>query len=168
MSSIHDVMQFQRKFGIPENREPGFLPDSRMAERLNFLLEELKELANACGYFLDDGKDGALDIKFKKFSNHQSAEDLEKAIDGLVDLVYVALGTAAQMGLGGLTPVNARGRSPIIWWEAWRRVHAANMQKVRVTDVSQSKRGSPYDCVKPPGWVAPTFGDLLGPKIPTR
>lgn len=166
MSSIHDVHQFQRKFSIQENEEPGFLPDDRMAIRLNFMLEELLELAEACGHTWNLRPDDTVYF----YAKNPATKCLPEALDGLVDLVYVALGTAAQMGFGRLVPVDARGRSPIIWWEAWRRVHEANMAKVRVTDVSQSKRGAQDDCVKPAGWVPPSFEDLLPkePKTPKR
>ncbi len=39
--------------------------------------------------------------------------------------------------------------------ELWKQVHAANMRKVRAEVPSDSKRGSTFDVVKPPGWVSP-------------
>jgi len=41
--------------------------------------------------------------------------------------------------------------------EAWRRVHAANMKKVR----RATKRSGSYDVAKPKGWVAPDLKDLV-------
>ena len=73
--------------------------------------------------------------------------DLEEYFDGLIDLVYVALGAAYLSGL----PFN----------EGFRRVHEANMKKMRALHAKQSKRGSSYDIVKPPGFVAPTLTDLI-------
>jgi predicted HAD superfamily Cof-like phosphohydrolase len=67
-------------------------------------------------------------------------------LDALVDLAYVLLGTAHLHGY------NFR--------EAWRRVHEANMKKVRVERASDSKRGSAFDVIKPPGWTAPDHSDL--------
>jgi len=52
--------------------------------------------------------------------------------------------------------------------EAWTRVHNANMQKVRAATPNDSKRGSKYDVIKPPGWVAPDLSDLVGEDEITR
>ena len=64
-------------------------------------------------------------------------------LDALVDLVYVALGNAVLHGFP--------------FEEAWKRVHAANMQKVR----GVSKRGMKFDVCKPPGWTPPNLEDLV-------
>lgn len=159
MSSIHDVRQFHSKFGFTPNRDPNFLVGNEMAERLNFLLEELLEFATACGYALDDGKNGGAFFKFVRAESPRP--DLEMALDGLVDLVYVALGTADKMGFSSEIPPGIRSKFATIWWEAWHRVHVANMAKRRVTDLSQSKRHTLNDTYKPVGWMAPTFKDLL-------
>ena len=69
-------------------------------------------------------------------------KDREKALDALVDLVYFAIGTATSLG-----------------WdfdEAFKRVHEANMKKVR----AYTER-SAVDLVKPTGWVAPDLSDLV-------
>lgn len=63
--------------------------------------------------------------------------DLVAAADALADLVYVALGTAYEMGL----PFD----------DIWRAVHYANMRK----RPGMSKRGFALDLVKPEGWVDP-------------
>lgn len=73
--------------------------------------------------------------------------DLEQYFDGLIDLVYVTLGAAYLAGL----PFN----------EGFRRVHEANMKKIRAMKPEDSKRGSTYDIVKPAGWQAPSLDDLL-------
>lgn len=39
--------------------------------------------------------------------------------------------------------------------EAWIEVQRANMSKIRAARPSDSKRGSAFDVVKPPGWTAP-------------
>jgi len=72
--------------------------------------------------------------------------DLEGQLDALVDLVYVALGTAYLQGFD--------------FNEAFRRVHEANMKKVRARQKSDSKRASSYDVVKPVGWTPPDLSDL--------
>lgn len=80
------------------------------------------------------------------------ADDLEGQLDALVDLAYVLLGTAYLQGLP--------------FAEAWRRVHEANMAKVRVERAEDSKRGSTFDVVKPEGWTAPDHSDLVKPVDP--
>lgn len=73
--------------------------------------------------------------------------NLEEYFDGLIDLIYVALGAAYLAGL----PFN----------EGFRRVHEANMKKIRAERPEDSKRGSAYDIVKPEGWQPPTLTDLI-------
>jgi predicted HAD superfamily Cof-like phosphohydrolase len=92
--------------------------------RIQFLLEEVLEYKEA----VEEG-------------------NLEKAFDSLIDLVYVAIGTAYLQGL------------PFV--EGWERVHRANMAKVRAERPSDSARGTAYDVVKPAGWVAPDLSDLV-------
>ncbi len=77
----------------------------------------------------------------------QDVPSLAKKFDALIDLVYVALGTAYLHGF----PFDL----------GWRRVHEANMKKVRATNAAQSARNSTHDVVKPPGWTAPTLDDLV-------
>jgi predicted HAD superfamily Cof-like phosphohydrolase len=73
--------------------------------------------------------------------------DMPGQLDALVDLVYVALGTAHMQGFD--------------FNEAWRRVHDANMQKVRAQNADESKRGSALDVVKPEGWKPADLSDLV-------
>lgn len=69
-------------------------------------------------------------------------EDLVGTLDAIVDAVYVLLGLAVRLGL----PFD----------EAWERVHAANMRKVR----GPGKRGR-IDVVKPDGWTPPDLNALF-------
>lgn len=125
-SMLGDIDEFHDVFRLPQLEEPGFLHQSFMAYRINFLYEEVQELQVAHA----DG-------------------DLEKAFDGLIDLIYVALGTAWLMNLP--------------FAEGWSRVHKANMLKERADGPNdpRSKRNSTYDVVKPEGWVPPRLKDLL-------
>lgn len=75
---------------------------------------------------------------------------LEKRFDALIDTVYVALGNAYLHGFN--------------FEEGWRRVHEANMKKVRAQHASESRHSSALDIIKPPGWVEPHLGDLVGYK----
>jgi hypothetical protein len=64
--------------------------------------------------------------------------------------VYVAIGTAYIQGFD--------------FPRAWRRVHAANMTKVRAPAAKESKRRSSYDVIKPSRWVPPFLGDIVASK----
>lgn len=70
-----------------------------------------------------------------------------ESFDALIDLVYVALGTAYLHRF----PFN----------EGWARVQEANMRKVRANKKSDSKRRTTHDVVKPPGWRSPELDDLV-------
>lgn len=120
-----DIRAFHEKFKLGYNGSPRELEQELGSFRIKFMQEELDEYREA-----------------------YVRGDLEKQFDALIDLVYVALGTAYLQGLP--------------FQEGWRRVHLANMAKVRAKKKEESKRGSEYDIVKPPGWTAPTFTDLLG------
>jgi predicted HAD superfamily Cof-like phosphohydrolase len=115
-----DVLTFHSKFGLLINSEPTHLKQCKLNERIEFLQEELDEFKKAC-----------------------AEQDLEGQADALVDLVYVAIGTAVMMGLP--------------WDELWADVQRANMAKVR----GVTHRGHKVDCTKPPGWVGPQTGWLL-------
>lgn len=120
-----DVVRFFDKFGVPRAVAPS-LPDAETFRfRFHHLQEELIELADAF-----------------------DSRNLEDYADALVDLVYLALGTAIVSGLP--------------WQLLWDEVQRANMTKVRAAaDGSDSKRGSPLDVVKPEGWVGPDHADAL-------
>ena len=76
-------------------------------------------------------------------SNKMGKKDIIK-IDALIDIVYVALGTALALGV-----------SPEMWNKGWAAVHKANMAKERALRAEDSKRGTTYDVVKPEGWQSP-------------
>ena len=118
------VAEFHEKFDLRYDGPPRFLDDDAFAFRRRFKLEELHEFLTA----------------------HQEG-DLEGALDGLVDLVYVVLGTAYLQGFD--------------FNEAFRRVHAANMRKERAPEALASRRGSALDVVKPAGWTPPWLKDLV-------
>lgn len=113
---MRDIVEFHDKFGLLYYDLPRELPEDLRDFRINFMKEELTEYINA-----------------------KTKEDM---LDALVDLCYVALGTAQLHGFN--------------FNEAWKRVHAANMAKVR----APSER-SEYDIVKPEGWTPPDLSDLV-------
>ena len=121
---VQDIAEFHEHFKLPQ-REHGKRPDPQMILfRLKFLAEELHELNVAAAH-----------------------DDLEGMLDALVDLAYVAMGTAWLLNLD----FNA----------AWMTVHKANMQKQRAEKPSDSKRGTTFDVVKPKGWQAPDFKNWI-------
>lgn len=90
--------------------------------RKNFLKEELNELDDA-----------------------QSPED---AVDALIDLIVVAIGTL------DIFEIESQ--------EAWRRVHEANMSKVVGVKPSRPNPLGLPDLIKPAGWTAPQHHGLTG------
>jgi len=150
-SDFDAVGEFHRKFDLPVSggRAPRELTPQEVDFRLKFLVEELLEIADALGFDMEVGyrpKPGA-------------KQDVPRAFDGLLDLVYVALGTAH---MGGWP-----------WAEGFREVQRANMSKVRAKqDGSDSTRGSSLDVVKPVGFQPPNIMNVLmdagwkGPSLP--
>lgn len=142
MNFTQDIADFHEKFDLAYNGPPRNLPVEMQRFRLRFLREELNE------YMLHSERLELLD-KAGGDKTDEYIREMEGQIDALVDLVYVALGTAYLHGYN--------------FDEAWRRVQEANMKKVRATAEEQSKRGSTLDVVKPDGWVPPDHLDLVMP-----
>lgn len=124
-SQYEMVVEFHKKFGIDYNGPCRILPPDLAKFREAFLDEELQEYRDAVAE-----------------GNH------EKALDSLVDLIYIALGTAHVHGYRKFD-------------QAFNRVHNANMQKRRVMKQGESRRNDKYDIVKPDGWKAPDLSDLV-------
>jgi predicted HAD superfamily Cof-like phosphohydrolase len=126
-----DVGDFHQKMGLPVagHMLPRQLTNEEFDYRRDFMLEELTEFTDA--FAENDGPGMA---------------------DALVDLVYVALGTAHYMGL----PFD----------ELWDEVQRANMAKRRWREgdpVKPRAAGAPgLDVVKPEGWVGPDIAGVLG------
>lgn len=136
---FEDVGTFHHKFDLPfykhaplasKAREgdplPHLLDPDTFLFRFRFMEEELTEIAEA----------------------HET-RDLEKFLDGLIDLVYVACGTAHLAHL----PFN----------QGWALVHQANMLKERALNAadSRSTRKHVLDVVKPSGWKPADLKPLL-------
>jgi len=131
LDNFDDVGIFHAQFGLDNTTftahgiGPRDVPADLLEFRAKFLQEELDE-----------------------FNEGVAESDHAKMFDALIDLVYVALGTAHLQGYP--------------WQEGWDLVQAANMAKVRAAkDGSDSKRGSQWDIVKPPGWTPPDIEGLL-------
>lgn len=136
-----DIKAFHEKFGVDYQGKPRFLEWDLAQFREKFIREEFDEYLLAINDFRD--KDDP--------SPHECERCLADALDSLVDLVYVTLGAAYLHGFN--------------FEEAWRRVHAANMAKVRAASAEESKRNSTHDVIKPPGWKAPDHTDLVADNI---
>lgn len=113
-----DVCEFHKKFEIPIEKYPAFPVEELINFRIKFLREEVGEFEEAV-----------------------RNDDIVKAFDALIDIVYVAIGTAVIMNLP--------------FEQGWNIVHSANMSKIRAKNASQSKRGTAFDVVKPENWIAP-------------
>lgn len=170
-SNFDSVGAFHRKFDLPTSSsliKPGYVSPDLRDFRLKFLLEELGELAEGYG----------LELRYKLTEKENATQDLPKIADALVDLVYVALGTAHFHGFP---------------WEAlFAEVQRANITKVRCgidhkfvesgegSDTckcgepqhAHSLRGSAHDVIKPRGWTGPAIIEVLmragwpGPMLP--
>lgn len=123
---INDVEDMHHKYKVHDWIEAN--PDKRpdlMKLRMRMLNEEFAETMDA---FLQG--------------------DPEELVDGLIDLVVIAIGTLDIAGVD----VN----------EAWQQVHNANMSKgVGVKPGRTNRLGLP-DLVKPSGWQPPSHSDNHG------
>lgn len=164
-----DVIAFHEKFEVAYKGPPRLLPEGapyrRTAQdsgpppppekslaqfRRDFLKEEAREYATAT-YRGNHALHLTADVeqKAKEVTKH-----LADALDAIIDTLYVVLGNA-----------HLHGFDRDIIREAWRRVHAKNMEKVRVERAEDSKRGSIYDVVKPEGWTPADLTDLVAHHI---
>ena len=127
-SNFDDVGAFHQRFELPNSNdgvEKRPLDFTTFDFRRRFMQEEVDE-------FVEAWEDG----------------DEAGQADALIDLVYVAMGTAHLMGLP--------------WQALWDEVQRANMTKQRASaDGSDSKRGNALDVVKPPGWTPPDIEGIL-------
>lgn len=99
----------------------------------------------------DDLLDFRIDFikeELREFEDARDAGDEAGMFDALIDMAYIIHGTAHILGYP--------------WQEGWDEVQQANMSKRKVQpDGSDSKRGSKWDVVKPPGWTAPDMERIL-------
>lgn len=127
-SNFNDVGVFHERFNLDNVTFHGPGPRAVVGDllkfRIKFLREELDEFCEGA----DEG-------------------DPAKMADALIDLVYVAMGTAHLLGYP--------------WQTLWNEVQAANCRKVRAESAEQSKRGSVFDVVKPDGWTPPDVAGIL-------
>jgi predicted HAD superfamily Cof-like phosphohydrolase len=130
MSNFADVGEFHQKFGLHDviwQSDPG--PTEITPELLDFRIRFLKE-------------------ELQEFIDGSEAMDHIQMADALIDLVYVAMGTAHFFGYP--------------WQALWNDVQRANMAKERAAgDGSNSARRSSWDVIKPEGWKPPQTEQVL-------
>lgn len=109
------VCEFHKKYALEQN------PDNKELQqaRIKHMTEELNE-----------------------YITSQIAGDREGQLDALVDLVYVALGTAYYEGFD--------------FDGAFDEVHNCNMKKIQ-----KATERSKWDVVKPDGWQPPNIKDYI-------
>lgn len=138
---LQDVKAFHEKFGLLVSDRPVHLTKRKLKERVEFLLEELEEFAEGCGLGIAEHESGEGLAVYERpdptTGTGHCPQDMAAQADALVDLVYVALGTAVMLGLP--------------WNALWDDVHRANMAKER----GVTHRGHAVDVTKPAGWQPP-------------
>lgn len=151
-SFFTDIEDFHLKFELSYDGKARELQPDMGLFRIGFMVEELAEYTANSGYpniarALNEIHEHIKEGHRWMTKQNDIGRSLEQQFDGLIDLTYVALGTAYLHGFQ--------------FNEGWRRVHGANMAKVRVENVNDSVRKSKFDVVKPKGWVPPKLSDLL-------
>ena len=142
MSHSSDVREFNRKFGFLNPTEgPRKLTKRKLAERIVHLMEELNEYVMACGCQVKLNDQGEAEV----YQILDREQDIAEQADALIDIVYLCIGTAAQMGLP--------------WDSLWMDVHRANMDKVR--GIKEGREFVRADVIKPDGWKGPQTMDIL-------
>lgn len=118
-TNVHDL---HVKFGFPVNYIPVVIDSELMSQRASFIQEELNEFMEAA-----------------------TIGDLAGMADALIDICYVAKGTAVQLGLP--------------WGALWDDVHLCNMNKE--IGVNPNRPDQKFDLIKPPGWTGPVTNEIL-------
>ncbi len=133
---VQDISDMHTKFGV--NAKLREMDRDKLEAFLKFRIDFLEEE-------LDEMRKAVVDYQAGRISGSQAADD---TVDALIDLCVVAIGT-----LDGFD-VDA--------YEAWNRVHNANMAKeVGIKASRPNPLGLP-DLIKPEGWTAPTHADNVG------
>jgi predicted HAD superfamily Cof-like phosphohydrolase len=144
---LGDVNAFHAKFGQEYTGKPRMLPADLHDFRVKFHDEETHEYRDEYPKLVD-----AVERKDRR----DILNTLELQLDALCDAIWVVLGTADLQF----------GRK--VFFEAWKRVVAANMAKVRVEvkddgerNCAETGRAAKFDIGKPAGWGAPDHRDLV-------
>lgn len=143
-TNFDDVGDFHERFDLPHVHQDPYHPCLHISEKQSRTCPGPRNIDAALREFRVNFMQEELD----EFCRGVTAEDHAQMFDALLDLVYVAMGTAHLLGYP--------------WQEGWDAVQRANMEKVRAAkDGSDSKRASAWDVVKPKGWRAPDIRGIL-------
>lgn len=179
MNMLKDIADFHEKFGIKPNEDIDF------QLRFNRLLEELNEFDDATTPW--DKLDALVDACYIAIGTMYLYE-YERLCISYFDSIIPSI-PGAELPPPEVNPTLPDLRWLVVetslddhmlgcWWlvnhilnwcalnrwqfnEAWKRVHAANMAKVRAASAAESKHGSAQDIVKPAGWTAPDHRNLF-------
>jgi predicted HAD superfamily Cof-like phosphohydrolase len=144
---VADNNEMHEKFGVHEAVDK--LDAEKLLKfiefRINFLQEELDEAKSAYANLVDIHSKTDIDPVYRDKLVIENGDDI---VDAMIDLCVVAIGTLNALGVDA--------------YEAWDRVHAANMTKeVGIKASRPNPLGLP-DLIKPAGWVSPTHSDNIG------
>lgn len=128
LSQVHQVEEFMRKSLQPVRYTPEFPPNNEIEFRLRLILEEVTELAEACGSDVYSSFGRMLFHKSQDihYNTEKARETLKpnivKVLDALKDIQYVTLGTEVAFGLQDVSE------------DAFNEVHSSNMSKFCITE----------------------------------
>lgn len=131
-NNFYDVGVFRLKFGLGRTtlgpislaKPPKPLESGLSSFRIDLMEEELQEYIVA-----------------------SANKDFPGMADALIDLVYVAMGTAHEHSFQ--------------WQELWDEVQRANITKMKAPNADASKRHWGGDIIKPEHWVGPDIKGVL-------
>lgn len=121
---IKQLIEFHEKFGVPINDKPTIPEDSRILLRHNLLMEENSETFIAA-----------------------NCKDKVEVLDGIIDSLYVLLGTALEYGMQDVLV------------DAFDEVHKSNMSKLNKDGTV--KRNSNGKVIKGDGYKKPNLKKIL-------
>lgn len=116
---------------------------------LRFMHEKFKiSISDAAPEILRDFLKFRTEFLREELTELERATTADDAVDALIDLCVVAVGTLDLYGVDV--------------GEAWRRVMAANSSKMAGSNPKRPSSFGHPDLIKPVGWVAPTHADNVG------
>lgn len=130
---VKDIAEMHTKFGV--NPVIRTLDKEKLTAFLKFRIDFLQEELNEMK--------AALEPDYAK-----PASRADDTVDALIDLCVVAIGTLDAFEVDA--------------YEAWARVHDANMAKNPGIKASRPNPLGLPDLIKPEGWVSPQHADNVG------
>lgn len=143
---LTDIARFHEKFGLEQNNTKVIVSTEPEPEEALLFESWIKHNHGKMTIEEWELRHVRLADEADEYAEAVEAEDDEETLDALVDIIYIALGTAYRRGWD--------------FAEAWKRVHTANMEKQRGNSTN-SKYGSGFDIIKPQGWSGPDHSDLV-------